>query len=112
MAVDLGGKSLQPKGGYEKEAYGLTWTEHPHPHWHMNFMGGNTRLRNGTIVLIDRLALTIEGPAVTLENMTFEGVVATVSDSLPAAQSGTINSWSSTLWTRGTGAGTASRAGE
>lgn len=81
MAVDLGGKSLQPKGGYEKEAYGLTWTEHPHPHWHMNFMGGNTRLRNGTIVLIDRLALTIEGPAVTLENMTFEGQGDPASDS-------------------------------
>ena len=98
MAVDLGGKSLQPKGGYEKEAYGLTWTEHPHPHWHMNFMGGNTRLRNGTVVLIDRLALTIEGPAVTLENITFEGVVTSISVFLLASHSETIYSRSPTHW--------------
>lgn len=86
MAVDLGGKTMQPKGGYEKEAYGLTWTEHPHPHWHMSFLTGNTRVRNGTIVLIDRLALTIEGPSVTLENITFEGMVAVISDFLLATQ--------------------------
>lgn len=87
--MDLGGKTMQPRGGYDKEHYGLTWTEHPHAHWHMNFMCGNTSIRNGTIVLIDRLALNIEGPAVVLDNVSFEGMAT-----------GVHTSWSTvgTIW--------------
>jgi hypothetical protein len=68
------GRAMQPKGGYDKEKSGLSWVEHPHPHWHLCCLAPRTRLRNGRIVLNDRIALTFEGPSIVLENVTIEGV--------------------------------------
>ena len=71
--VDLQGRCLRPKGGYEKDVYGLDWHEHPHPHWYMPFIPGHTTLRNGSLVVNARIALVCEGPKIVLENLTIEG---------------------------------------
>ena len=71
--VDLAGRSLRPKGGYEKDVYGLDWNEHPHPHWYLPFVPAGTTLANGTVVVSPRIALVCEGPGVVLEDLTIEG---------------------------------------
>jgi hypothetical protein len=30
--TDMQGRQMRPKGGYEKDIYGLEWHEHPHAH--------------------------------------------------------------------------------
>lgn len=71
--VDLGGRTLRPKGGYEKSTHGLEWHEHPHPHWYLPFMPANTTLRNGSIVANARIALICQGKNHMLEDVHFEG---------------------------------------
>lgn len=71
--VDLQGRALRPKGGYEKDVYGLDWHEHPHPHWYLPFVPAGTTLANGTVVVSPRIALVCEGPGVVLEDLSIEG---------------------------------------
>jgi hypothetical protein len=75
-AVDLQGRTLWPKGGYEKVVYGLEWHEHPHAHWYLPFLPSNTKICNGHVIVSDRIALICEGPGIVLENMTLEGAAS------------------------------------
>eukprot|EP00892_Ulva_mutabilis_P012007 jgi/Ulvmu1/9179/UM005_0279.1 len=80
LHVDMGGRVMQPRGGYEKDVYNMVWHEKPHPHWYLPFLSGTTKIRNGGICVAERLALVCEGPAISMENITIEGLADPVSD--------------------------------
>jgi hypothetical protein len=71
--TDLQGRQMRPKGGYEKDVYGLEWHEHPHAHWYLPFVPGHTQICNGSVFANDRIALICEGPQIAFDNITFEG---------------------------------------
>lgn len=73
LCVDMEGRMMQPKGGYDKDKYNLVWYEKPHPHWYLAFLHANTRIRNGGICMAERIALVCDGPSIGMENVTIEG---------------------------------------
>ena len=73
LNVDMGGRVMQPRGGYDKETYHMVWHEKPHPHWYLNFLSGNTRVRNGGVCVAERIALICDGPSIGIQDMTIEG---------------------------------------
>ena len=73
-SVDLQGRTLRPKGGYEKDVYGLDWHEHPHAHWYLPILPRHTKIINGEIIVSERIALICEGTGIAIENMRFDGV--------------------------------------
>lgn len=64
----------------------MVWHEKPHPHWYLKFLSGDTKIRNGGICMAERIALVCEGPSVTMQNMTIEGVSASLLASMTSSQ--------------------------